>query len=222
MTDVSYPPDDPGDPPDELRERLLAAAATVFARQGYDGTKIMDVVRESGLSTGAVYGRFRSKNDLLRESVVTRAANAASFLDVGGGRVADLITGFAANTDGPLDDVEAMRVEAYVTARRVPEVAHAIGDAYDAWQRAMQPLVAEARRDGTLAPEVDASVVLFLVRILSLGLLLHRGSGAPGPDPDEWADLMERVVASFGAARQPATATSTTPATPASPTEAER
>ena len=61
---------------DELRERLLRAAAAVFARQGYDGTKIMDVVRESGLSTGAVYGRFKSKNDLLREAIVTRSAHA--------------------------------------------------------------------------------------------------------------------------------------------------
>jgi AcrR family transcriptional regulator len=48
-------PDDPDDP---VRSRLLAAAARVFARQGYEGTKIMDVVREAGLSTGAVYGRF--------------------------------------------------------------------------------------------------------------------------------------------------------------------
>src|SRR5690348_145367 len=47
-----------------IRVRLLDAAARVFARQGYEGTKIMDIVRESGLSTGAVYGRFRSKNDL--------------------------------------------------------------------------------------------------------------------------------------------------------------
>ena len=62
---------------DELRERPLRAAAAVFARQGYDGTKIMDVVRESGLSTGAVYGRFRSKNDLLREAIVTRSSSAA-------------------------------------------------------------------------------------------------------------------------------------------------
>ncbi len=81
------PPDDA--PVDELRERLLTAAAAVFARQGYDGTKIMDIVRESGLSTGAVYGRFKSKNDLLREAVVTRAANVTTALRRGrrpGGR----------------------------------------------------------------------------------------------------------------------------------------
>lgn len=201
MTDVSAePPDDAGsEPVDELRERLLAAAARMFAAKGYDGTKIMDVVRESGLSTGAVYGRFRSKNDLLREAVVTRAANAATLLDPGVERVADLIKNYAADTDGPLNEFEAMRLEAYVTARREPEVAAAIHEAYLAWQESMLTLVDSARDDGTLAPDVDPEHVLFLVRVLTLGLMLHRGSGAPGPrDQDGWNRFVARVVASFG------------------------
>jgi AcrR family transcriptional regulator len=202
VTDVSAePPDDAGSeaPVDELRERLLAAAARVFALKGYDGTKIMDVVRESGLSSGAVYGRFRSKNDLLREAVVTRAANAATLLDPAAERVADLITGYAANTDGPLNEFEALRLEAYVTARREPEVAAAIREAYVAWQASMMTLLDSARDDGTLAPDVDPEHVLFLVRILTLGLMLHRGSGAPGPqDNDGWNRFVARVVASFG------------------------
>jgi AcrR family transcriptional regulator len=205
---VTDAPADPTDgagssepPVDELRERLLAAAAKIFALKGYDGTKIMDVVRESRLSTGAVYGRFKSKNDLLREAVVTRAVNAAHLLDPDAERVADLITGYAANTDAPLDEFEAMRLEAYVTARREPEVAAAVREAYVAWQASMLTLLDSARDDGTLAPDVDPEHVLFLVRILTMGLMLHRGSGAPGPqDQDGWNRFVARVVASFGSA----------------------
>jgi hypothetical protein len=62
----------------------------------------------------------------------------------------------------------------------------------------MATLVDEARRDGTLAPDVDPSVVLFFVRILSLGLLLQRGAGGPAPDPQAWSDFVARIVASFG------------------------
>jgi hypothetical protein len=36
------------------------------------------------------------------------------------------------------------------------------------------------------------------VRILNLGLLLHRGSGLPGPDAASWESLVDRIVASFG------------------------
>jgi AcrR family transcriptional regulator len=196
VTDATAAPD--AADPDELRERLLRAAAAVFARQGYDGTKIMDVVRESGLSTGAVYGRFRSKNDLLREAVVTRSTGATRLGDEGIDRVADLIAAIATRTDAPLSDAEALRLEAYVTARREPEVAQALADAYDRYRAHIAPLAAAARRDGTIAADVDPDAVAFLVRILTLGLLLHRGSGLPGPDEASWQALVERLVASFG------------------------
>ena len=199
MTEVSTPLDD-GAPAgaDALRERLLRAAAAVFARQGYDGTKIMDIVRESGLSTGAVYGRFRSKNDLLREAIVTQSARTAR-LGPEVDRVADLITAVATRTADPLSDTEALRLEAYVTARREPEVAAAIDESYRVFRRRLAPLVAEAQVDGTVSDDVDADAVLFLVRILNLGLLLHRGSGLPGPDDAAWQALVDRIVASFGA-----------------------
>jgi AcrR family transcriptional regulator len=191
------------DSPDALREQLLRAAAAVFARQGYDGTKIMDIVRESGLSTGAVYGRFRSKNDLLREAIVTHSARAAR-VGPDPDRVADLITLVATHTGGALSDAEAVRLEAYVTARREPEVAAALDESYRVFSERMVPLVAEARVDGTVADDVDPDAVLFLVRVLNLGLLLHRGSGLPGPDDDAWRALVDRIVASFG--RSPAAA----------------
>jgi AcrR family transcriptional regulator len=190
VTDVSGP--------DDLRERLLRAAAAVFARQGYDGTKIMDIVRESGLSTGAVYGRFRSKNDLLREAIVSRSSKAARLGADGIDRVADLIASGVTHTDCPLSDGEALRLEAYVTARREPEVAQALAEANAAFLERMAPLAAAARLDGTVDDDIDPDAVVFLVRILHLGLLLHRGSGLPGPDDKAWQVLVERLVASFG------------------------
>jgi AcrR family transcriptional regulator len=183
---------------DELRERLLRAAAAVFARQGYDGTKIMDVVRESGLSTGAVYGRFRSKNDLLREAIVTRSTHAAAGGTEGLERVADFIAAGVTRTDAPLTDAEALRLEAYVTARREPEVAAALAEANARFRARVAPLEEAARRDGTVGDDIDPDAVVFLVRILHLGLLLHRGSGLPGPDEAAWQALVERLVASFG------------------------
>lgn len=199
MTDVS--PDPAAAPAgDELRERLLRAAAAVFARQGYDGAKIMDVVRESGLSTGAVYGRFRSKNDLLREAVVSRSTSAARLGGQGVERVADLIVEGASHTTEPLTDAEALRLEAYVAARRQPEVAAALAEANQVWRTSLAPLVEAAQRDGTVADDVEPEAVLFLVRILHMGLLLHRGSGLPAPDDDAWQALVGRIVASFGAA----------------------
>ena len=183
---------------DALREQLLSAAARVFAREGYAGTKIQDIVREAGLSTGAVYGRFRNKDHLLREAVVARSALVAHSGMPEGGRVADLIQRIARLTSKPLTDDESVRLEAFVTARREPEVAAAVAEAQAEWRKTVQPLVEAAVADGTVAPGVDPDAVLYFVRTMALGLLLQRAAGLPGPDGDGWTDLVGRVVASFG------------------------
>ena len=48
----------------EVRERIVAAALRVFGDRGYHGATIADVVRESGLSVGAIYTYFKGKDDL--------------------------------------------------------------------------------------------------------------------------------------------------------------
>jgi AcrR family transcriptional regulator len=183
---------------DVLRDRLLSAAARIFARQGYEGTKILDIVQEAGLSTGAVYGRFRSKNDLLRAAIVEQADDVAHLGDPGLTRVADLIARMGQETTGHLSDQEAVRLEAFVASRREPEIAQAINEASDALRTAMQPLVEAATADGTVASDIDPEAVIFFVRTVGLGLLLQRAAGLPRPDPEAWSTLIERVVESFG------------------------
>ena len=170
----------------------------MFARQGYAGTKVMDIVREAGLSTGAVYGRFRSKNDLLRAAVLERTVHVARLGDAGISRVADLLARMGQVTSGPLTDDEAVRLEAFVAARREPEVAQAINDAIERSRVAAQPLLETAVADGTLAGDVDPEAMLFFLRSVGLGLLLQRGAGVPAPDSEAWESLIDRVLASIG------------------------
>jgi AcrR family transcriptional regulator len=190
---------DPSTPSGAVRERLIDAAATVFARDGYSGARIHDIVREAGLTTGAVYGRFRGKAELLHETVLARATPQVRFSAEHLSKVADLIALGASQTAPGLTDREALLLETYVAARRDPEVADAVSEADARWRDAVAPLVDAALADGTVDAEVDPDAVLYLVRVLRLGLLLQRGTGLPGPDPDGWRELMARVVASFGA-----------------------
>ena len=46
-------------------ERLLAAAAALMAKRGYDQTTIRDVGRETGFSVAGMYYYFKGKEDLL-------------------------------------------------------------------------------------------------------------------------------------------------------------
>jgi AcrR family transcriptional regulator len=49
----------------EVREKIFEAAETLFSRKGYYDTSMDEIVKESGLSKGAIYGYFKSKQELL-------------------------------------------------------------------------------------------------------------------------------------------------------------
>src|SRR5579859_7078045 len=49
------------------RERLLAAARTVFASSGFHGASVEEIASCAGYSTGALYSNFDGKEDLFLE-----------------------------------------------------------------------------------------------------------------------------------------------------------
>ncbi|GAB2969886.1 TetR/AcrR family transcriptional regulator [Nocardioides montaniterrae] len=50
-----------------VRERLLEVARDLFAERGFDRTSVQDVVATAGVTKGAMYHYFASKDDLLAE-----------------------------------------------------------------------------------------------------------------------------------------------------------
>jgi len=67
------------------RLQILDAATDCFARRGFHATSMQDIFHESGLSAGAVYRYFPSKNSLIKaiaenmmNEVLTPAINAVS------------------------------------------------------------------------------------------------------------------------------------------------
>jgi TetR/AcrR family transcriptional regulator, transcriptional repressor of aconitase len=48
----------------EQRERILDAALTCFAREGFHAATVQNIVVESGLSPGAIYGYFKGKTEI--------------------------------------------------------------------------------------------------------------------------------------------------------------
>lgn len=46
------------------RDEIIAAALRCFAAKGYQRTSMADIIEESGLSAGAIYGHFAGKKEL--------------------------------------------------------------------------------------------------------------------------------------------------------------
>ncbi len=49
----------------ERREQIITAAVSVFSRLGFHEARMDDIVQESGLSKGALYWYFKSKDDII-------------------------------------------------------------------------------------------------------------------------------------------------------------
>jgi AcrR family transcriptional regulator len=72
----------PRTPRAEVRRRLLAVAAEVFAERGYVDSRLDDIARRAGFTKGAIYSNFGSKQGLFGAVLDDRAEDErATLLD---------------------------------------------------------------------------------------------------------------------------------------------
>lgn len=182
---------------DPLRSQILAAAAKVIGEKGYYDTRIVDVVRAAGLSAGALYGRFESKEDLLKAAIVEATYSDSAATGYNRDLIAEMTVNAALN-EAPLGDNEALRLEAFVTSRRDDEVASAVREAQELRRQSAQPIVDDAL-GGPASPEMNMQVdaALYILETLHLGFLLQRSAGIRPRDPDAWAEVVTEMVNSL-------------------------
>ena len=177
------------------RDRLLQAAAEVFAERGYEGAAVSDIARRAGFTTGAIYSRFRDKAELLLEVVRGALAEeqAAALSAASAGVYAELGDRFATFAAPLLDDAgardRALVFEAHAAARRNPDVGALLQDFQRSQFVALAQLVRDAQDQGEIARGVDAEVVAALFMSIPLGLVLLELTGIDLPGPDAWAAL---------------------------------
>lgn len=53
---------------DASHERIVSAAARAIRRSGYDGTGVADIMKDAGLTHGAFYAHFASRDAMLAEA----------------------------------------------------------------------------------------------------------------------------------------------------------
>src|SRR3954447_24681427 len=53
-----------GDKRDRTRAKLLEAARSLIREKGHEHTTLEDIAEKAGMTTGAIYGNFRNRDDL--------------------------------------------------------------------------------------------------------------------------------------------------------------
>ena len=155
------------------RAQILEAARVCFAREGFHRTSMADILGAAGLSAGALYRYFRSKEEI----VAAIAAQAGEGLRE---RMAEI--GSVEPPPPPAEVLEAVLV--FVDSQARPEGSLRI--ALQVW--------AEALRDPALAARVEETYAM-----LRDGLVLacRRAQEARSLPPDADPDAVGRVLFSL-------------------------
>lgn len=186
---------------DSTRDRLIDAAADLFAERGYERTGIQDIARRAGLTSGAIYSNFRGKRELLLAAMgvpaeaMGRAVGAAR---EAGTSAIDLIgMGAHALVAGRGGRARPILVNALVLASRDQEVGKSLRKGLARSFRALATLVDEGKAEGSIAGDVDADTFAYYSYALTFGMYLLELAGMAPPDEARWDALLQRLLAAL-------------------------
>jgi TetR/AcrR family transcriptional repressor of uid operon len=193
---------DPAATTDATRDRLLDAAATVFAEKGYDRAGVQEIARRAGLTTGAIYGRFTGKADLLQAAIESRTTDELDELFAQRrfeGHASDILrtvgSHLVTNDCPDADHAEgALLLEAFVAARRDPEVRSQLGRLIEDRASVLAELVEEAKLDGSIDQDLDTKSLVIFCHAVGLGFLLYDAIDMSLPHAEPWEQLINRLV----------------------------
>ena len=195
------------DADDDLGARLLAAATEVFAEKGYAGAGVAEIARRAGLTTGAIYSRYRGKDELLAEAIEASTNDEFDSLFSDHrfrGRMEDILRIAGSHlVDRSRDDTSSphapgMLLESFVAARHEPTV-HAFLHAGMLERRGrLAKIVESAKATGGIDQECDTDSLVTFCHAVGLGFLLLEVLDSPMPEPAAWEQLIGRLLAAVG------------------------
>lgn len=202
MSDLAHPAE-----PDDIRDRLVAAAAEVFSEKGYDGARVQEIATRAGLTTGAIYGRFAGKAELLRAAIEAQSTSELDELFAShdfDGRITDILTTLGSHLVSRRSTTErALLLEAFVAARRDPVVKRLVREILEDRAERMAMLVVNAKGSALISGELDTLAVVRFCHAVGLGFLLFEAIDLELPEAGPWEDLVARMVAALGDRRKP-------------------
>lgn len=163
------------------RKQILDAARTCFLREGFHTTSMQDVIAEAGLSVGAVYRYFRSKDDLIRAIAQSAIGGAAQvFSDIAAHEpplpLVDALDQALAyvETQAGEDGLLRIAMQVWAEALRDPALGDFVAETYTGFQQRFTLIAERAKQSGELPPDADAAAVGTVLFGLIPGYLLQR------------------------------------------------
>ncbi|MET9879693.1 MULTISPECIES: TetR/AcrR family transcriptional regulator [Streptomycetaceae] len=183
-------------------QRLLAEATRLFAERGYDRTSVQEIVEAAGVTKGALYHYFGSKDDLLHEIYGRVLRLQMQRLEAIAGKeatpVAERLVEAAADvvvtSIGNLDDTKIFFRSMHQLS---PEKQKAVRADRRRYHEKFRALVEEGQREGVFRQEVrpDLVVDFFFGAVHHLGTWYREdGPLSAGQVAADFADMLLHSV----------------------------
>ena len=165
---------------DARQQQILDAALACFSEDGFHQTGMADIVRRSGLSHGAVYLYFQSKDDLIEALAVDRHRQEA-LLNEAARHVDDPIEGLHALvrgyaqwlTEPSSDQTRRVGVNGWAEALRNERVRAGVVEGIDAARAVIVRLVERAQSLRLISRDLSADAIARTLVALFQGFLLQ-------------------------------------------------
>jgi len=167
--------------PADTRTRILEAGAAVFARLGYPNTSLDKVAAEAGLTKGAVYWHFSSKQDLFLAILDHHLNRQLRLLPRQLDQTLQSADPEAALADWLAtqlclpgeEDGRPMLFLEFVTSSREPEVRERLRKVHGLMLDGASAYMQEIQRRGWIRPDLDPQAVALMVDALLKGLVVE-------------------------------------------------
>lgn len=176
---------------EETRSRILAAAVREFADQGYEGTAVVDICRRAGVSKGAFYHHFSSKQELFLEllerwlsSIDTRLAELQSDPKPVPEQLMTM-TEMICHVFDAAGDQLPMFLEFWAQAAHDSQVWEATMSPYRQYRSFFSRMVQAGVAEGSLRP-IDPDTTATVIVSLALGMVLQGLLETKGAD---WGEI---------------------------------
>jgi AcrR family transcriptional regulator len=172
----------------ERREQILAGARRAFAEHGYEGATVARLEHEVGLSRGAIFNYFPSKEDLFIELAMQDTSRMSeAWLGEGlGGVVGVLLEEDPAWLGVYLELIRRVRTD--------PEFRRRIEQRQQDVIPVNRARAREAQRSGELRGDIDVKDLGAFVNLVLNGLALLRAQGEEPPSPELVVGLLEDAI----------------------------
>ena len=182
---------------EETISQIMAAAIHLFSHSGYDAASVADICAKAGVSKGAFYHHFPSKQALFLAIVDQWLQGIDTRLFSSRGKnesVPQSITRMAKTLGFVFQEASGqlpMFMEFMVQASRDQAVWDATIAPYRRYQQQFASLLEQGKTEGSIKPEVDIQAVSWSLLSLAIGILLQ---GIVDPKAADWDKVTKTGV----------------------------